>query len=93
MNIGARLKAINDEIDVLRTEARIMAEQIDFQTDVSEDARIRAIVSETPLADRDSREAGDDLARMQRVQADLEARIDALRAEQDKLLERMLEQR
>lgn len=91
MDIESRLRALSEEIDALKTEARILDEQIDFQSDVAEDARIRSIVSETPLADRDAREASGDLTRMQRVRADLEARIASLRAEQDRLLERMLE--
>ncbi len=91
MDIASRLRSLSEEIDALKTEVRILDEQIDFQSDVADDARIRSIVSETPLAERDSREATGDLARMQRVRAELFAKIDALRSDQDALLERMLE--
>ena len=91
MDIQARLKALSDDLADLVVEARILDEQIDFQADVADDARLRSIVSETPLADRDAREAGGDLERMRRVRADLASKIDAVRAEQDRLLERMLE--
>jgi chromosome segregation ATPase len=91
MDLEARLRAISEEIEALKTEVRILDEQIDFQSDVAEDAHIRSVVSETPLADRESREASADLERMKKVRAELDARIASLRAEQDRLLERMLE--
>jgi hypothetical protein len=69
---------------------RILEEQVVFQQDVSEEARIRALVSETPLADREAREAADDLRRLVRSRDDALARVAELRAEQDSLLERML---
>jgi hypothetical protein len=71
---------------------RILDEQVVFQQDVSEEARIRALVSETPLADRESREAADDLGRLVRSRDDALARVAELRAEQDRLLERMLDE-
>ena len=71
---------------------RILEEQVVFQQDVSEEARIRALVSETPLADREAREAADDLRRLVRSRDDALARVAELRAEQDSLLERMLDE-
>lgn len=90
MSIEARLRALQQEIGELQTELRIVDEQLEFQTDVSEDARIRSLVSETPLADREAQEARRDLERMQRSRADVLARLDALRAEQDRLLEALI---
>jgi len=87
MRITERLRALSGEIKELETEAGILAEQLEFQTDVAEDARIRALVSETPLADRDAREAKQDLERMQRSFDDVRRRVQALRDEQDRLLE------
>jgi hypothetical protein len=60
---------------------------------VTEDARIRALVSETPLADREAQVADGDLARIMRSRQDAVKRLDHLRSEQDGLLERMLDQR
>ena len=71
---------------------RILEEQVVFQQDVSEEARIRALVSETPLADREAREAADDLRRLVRSRDDALARVAELRDEQDSLLERMLDE-
>jgi hypothetical protein len=90
LNISERLAALSDEIAEEQTQLRILDEQVTFQQDVSEEARIRALVSETPLADREAREAADDLRRMIRSRDDASARVAELRAQQDLLLERML---
>ena len=89
LNIGDRLSAISDEIAAEQTQLRILDEQVAFQQDVAEEARIRALVSETPLADREAREAADDLRRLVRSRDEAHGRVAELRAEQDSLLERM----
>jgi len=86
-----RLRALSSEIAELETELRIAEEQVEFQREVSEDARLRALVSETPLADREAQEAGGDLVRMERSRDECKKRLDALRADQDRLLERLLD--
>ena len=91
MEISDRLSALSGEIAEEQTQLRILEEQVTFQQEVSEDARVRALVSETPLADREAREAADDLARLVRSRDDVLRRLSDLRAEQDTLLERMLE--
>jgi TolA-binding protein len=93
VNVRHRLREINQEIARLQTEIQILEEQVAFQQEVAEDARIRSLVSETPLADRDAAEAAGDLARLQRSRDDAKAQLDALRAETDRLLERMLDDR
>ena len=90
MEISDRLTALSGEIAEEQTQLRILEEQVTFQQEVSEEARIRALVSETPLADREAREAADDLARLVRSRDDVLRRLADLRAEQDTLLERML---
>jgi hypothetical protein len=49
-------------------------------------------VSETPLADRESHIASDDLRRLERSRDEARRRLSELREEQDALLERMLEE-
>ncbi len=93
MDIAQRLRALSAEIATLQTEIGILEEQIAFQTEVADDARIRALVSETPLADRESQEASGDLARIMSSRADALKRLEQLRADQDGLLERMLDER
>ena len=91
VDLTDRLSALSEEISEQLTQLRILDEQVVFQTDVAEEARIRALVSETPLADREAREAADDLRRLTRSREDAQTRVDELRAEQDSLLERMLD--
>ena len=91
MDLTDRLSALSEEISEQLTQLRILDEQVTFQSDVAEEARIRALVSETPLADREAREAADDLRRLTRSREDVQTRVDELRAEQDSLLERMLD--
>jgi hypothetical protein len=91
VNIPQRLRALSAEIAELQTEIRILDEQIEFQSSVTEDARIRALVSETPLADREAQVADGDLARIIRSKEEAMKRLEQLRAEQDGLLERMVQ--
>jgi hypothetical protein len=90
VEISDRLSALSGEIAEEQTQLRILEEQVTFQQEVAEEARIRALVSETPLADREARIAADDLARLVRSRDDALLRVSELRAEQDSLLERML---
>lgn len=92
MDLTDRLSALSDEIAEEQTQLRIIEEQVTFQQDVAEEARIRALVSETPLADREAREAADDLHRLVRSREDAQRRVEELRAEQDSLLERMMDE-
>jgi len=93
VDIAQRLRALSAEIATLQTEIGILEEQIAFQTEIADDARIRALVSETPLADRDAQVASGDLARIMRSRTDALKRLEQLRADQDGLLERMLSER
>lgn len=89
MTIVDRLRTVALEIAELRTELAILDEQVAFHVEVAEDARIRALVSETPLADREARERREDLERMQRSRRDAAERLEALRKDQDELLDKL----
>lgn len=89
MDAAGRLHAIGAEIAQIQTEIAILEEQYQFLSDTAEDARIRALVSETPLADREDRVAREDLERARRVLDEVRARLAALREEQDRLLDQM----
>jgi hypothetical protein len=91
VSIQQRLRALSADIATLQTDIGILEEQIAFQTEVTDDASIRAVVSETPLADREAQEASGDLARLMRSRQDALKRLQQLRDEQDALLERLLE--
>lgn len=92
MSVTDRLAALSAEIGEAQTDLRIIEEQLAFQADVADDARIRAVVSETPIADRDSRIAQGDLARLEHSREDVLRRLSELHTEQDRLLERLLDE-
>jgi hypothetical protein len=84
-----RLIDVSDRLKRLRAEFAIAEEQCAFLTAEAEDARLRSLVSETPLAEAEAHE-------MRRHSAAQSAQRDALRRsivelerEQDALLDRM----
>ena len=91
VRIEKSLAEINERLVKAREELHIAEEQLLFQMDVVEEAKTRAIVSETPLADREHQEAQADLGRMTKARDEARERITELKKEQDKLLDRMLD--
>jgi hypothetical protein len=89
-NIQRRLRSLSEEISELRAELGILAEQLAFQRDVMEDSRVRALVAETPLADREFRVATEDFRRIERVSEEGTARLAGLLEERDRLLGELL---
>ena len=83
-DLAARLARAQQELQVAR-------EQVAFQSGVADDAQVRMVVSGTPLADREYREARDDLERLRRHEERMRALIAELTEERDRLLERLLE--
>lgn len=90
MNIEKSLAEIGDRLNKARNDLRIVEEQLLFQMDVMEDAKTRALVAETPLADREYRIARDDHDRLVRQREQAQRDILELQKEQDRLLDRML---
>jgi hypothetical protein len=84
------LAAVGERIARAQETLRIAREQLAFQSDVLEEAKTRMLVSETPLADREFRIARGDYDRLARARDRITAEIAELRAEQDRLLDRML---
>jgi seryl-tRNA synthetase len=91
-NVQRRLTEARDELTRLREALRILDEQVAFQQGVADEAETRAVVAQTPLADRERREAQDDLRRIQRQRAEIAEAIAELAEEQDRLLDRLLDQ-
>ena len=90
MRLERNLNALTDRLNRAREELRIVEEQILFQMDVVEETKVRMLVSETPLADRDHDEARADHLRMLKERERIQAEIAELQREQDRLLDRML---
>lgn len=84
---------IGSQLRDLRTELVLADEQLAQLADEAEDARLRSLVSETPIAEREHREAArhagamdrhrrevvDDIARLERQQDDLLDLLNAAR--------------
>jgi hypothetical protein len=89
--VEQRLVDISGRLRRLQDELRVADEQLDHFAHEAEDARIRALVSETPVAERDHREAEKHAAAMRRHRAELLAEIARLEQSQNQLLDRLLE--
>lgn len=84
-----RLVDVSERIKRMRADLAVAQEQLAYLEEEAEDARLRALVSETPLADaeaRDARRHADALARQRDA---LERSVAGLVREQDDLLDRM----
>jgi hypothetical protein len=84
-----RLTEIADRLRDLRTELHVADEQLAHLADEADDARIRSLVSETPLAGREHREAQRHADAMFRHRAEVAAEIASLEADLDDALDRL----
>ena len=84
-----RLTRCTATLRELREDLRVTREQYDVMHDDAADAELRAIVSETPSAEADHREAQSHFVAIKRHLAHLETSIAALEREQDDLLEQI----
>jgi transcriptional regulator with XRE-family HTH domain len=84
-----RLVDVTERLKKLRAELGVTEEQLAFLEEEADEARLRALVSETPLGDveaRDARRHADALARQREA---LQRTVAELVREQDRLLDRM----
>ncbi|MDP1821185.1 MAG: hypothetical protein Q8K58_14995 [Acidimicrobiales bacterium] len=81
--VGARLRQLRDELAV-------SDEQLAHLAETADDARLRALVSETPIADREHQEAQRHADAMQRHRAEVLESISRLEVTQDELLDRLV---
>lgn len=88
-NVRKRLAEARDEVRRLRETLRVLDEQVSYQQGVADDVTTRATVAGTPLADRERRDAVEDLRRLRRQRDETATRIEELTAEQDALLDRL----
>ena len=88
--VERKLAEVTDRIRHLREELRVVDEQLAVFVDDADDARIRALVSETPLADREHHEARKHADAMARHRAELAREVEDLERSQDDLLDRLV---
>jgi hypothetical protein len=84
-----RLVDVTERLKKARAELAVTEEQLAFLEEEADEARLRALVSETPLGDveaRDARRHADALARQREA---LLRSVGELVREQDRLLDRM----
>lgn len=87
--VERRLSEVSTRLRQLRDDLRISEEQLAHLAEAADDARLRSLVSETPLADREHHDAQRHAEAMQRHRADLLDGIARLEQTQDELLDRL----
>jgi cell division septum initiation protein DivIVA len=88
--VERRLSQVSQRLRQLCEELAVSAEQLDHLADAADDARLRSLVSETPVADHDHRQAERHADAMRRHRAKVEAEIARLERDQDALLDRFV---
>ena len=86
--IERRLRSLGQQLGALRADLRVCDDQLVQVTDEADESRLRALVSETPLAERENREAQRHAQRLRGHRDELAERITRLEADQDVLLDR-----
>jgi hypothetical protein len=87
--VERRQAAVSDRARRRRQELAIVDEEHQVVADDAEQARVRALVSETPLADREAADAERHLVTIERRRAELVADLDRLEKAQDELLDKL----
>jgi len=85
-----RLTENADRLREARDELAVVAEQLAHLAGEAEEARLRSLVSETPLAEHEHREAARHADAMARHRAVVLDEIDRLERVQDELLDRLI---
>jgi hypothetical protein len=84
-----RLIDASERLKRLRAELAVTQEQLTFLEEEAEDARLRALVAETPLTDAEARDARRHADALGRHRDALVVSIARLAGEQDALLDQM----
>jgi len=84
-----RLIDVSDRLKRLRAEFAVADEQCTFLTSEAEDARLRSLVSETPIAEAEAHDMRRHAEAQARQRDTLRRAIAELEHEQDALLDRM----
>ncbi len=88
-SIERRLRNVSTQISGLRSEIDVIDEQLSHFSDEADDLRLRAMVSETPLATREHRDASRTVTALRK---DRDVKVDRLvkmEAKQDELLDEL----
>lgn len=88
--IERRLTEVSKRLKRARQDLAVLEEQLAVLADAAEDARLRALVSETPLANKEYQEAQRHADVMDRSRKALLHTVAELRQAQDELLDRLV---
>lgn len=88
--VERRLTEVGRRLRELREELQVADEQLLHLADAADDARLRALVSETPVSDREHREAARHADAMRTHRATVAEEITRLETAQDELLDRFM---
>ncbi|HMQ25796.1 MAG TPA: hypothetical protein PKA98_07400 [Acidimicrobiales bacterium] len=88
--VERRLIELGDRLKDLRADLRVADEQLAQLAEEAEESRLRSLVSETPLAEREYRDAQRHADAMERHRRELSVEIARLEQAQDELLDRLL---
>ena len=91
--VERRLIDVGDRLKKLRQQLAVADEQLLHFADEADDARLRALVSETPLAEREFRDAQRHAELMRRSRDETLAEIATLEKSQDELLDQLSSER
>jgi len=89
--VERRLSEVAEQLRALRADLAVADEQLAHFADEADEARLRSLVSETPLAEREHRDASRHAEAMGRERAGLLAEVARLERLQDELLDRLLD--
>ncbi len=87
--VERRLSESAERLKRLRAEIQVADEQLRSLADTADDARLRALMSETPRAEQEHREAQRHADAMARHRTELAAELQQLQKSQDDLLDRL----
>lgn len=88
--VERRLAEVSSRLRQLRDDLAVSDEQLAHLAEAADDARLRSLVSETPLADREHHDAQRHADAMQRHRTELLEGIARLEQTQDELLDRLV---
>ncbi len=88
--IERRLTEVSKRLKRARQDLAVVEEQLSVLNDSAEDARLRALVSETPLANKEFQQAQRHADAMDRSRKALLLTVAELRQTQDELLDRLV---
>jgi hypothetical protein len=89
--VRERLARVQEALKRVRASERVLVEQVDYLDEVAADAETRKLVAQTPLADREWRDARTDRDRHMALLDEARSEAEALVVERDRLLDRLLD--